>query len=142
MSIRKHEKATTPCISAATRDRTRDLQIFSLTLSQLSYRGATTQICPTSPVCFAHTRSLSHVLCDHISTVSLFLCPGYPIWSFKVPVHDRTATNRLPPVCRDMYRHLRRSDACMHRINIRFRQYEPYRHITATTPAVKIVHEA
>ena len=27
------------CYSAATRDRTRDLQIFSLTLSQLSYIG-------------------------------------------------------------------------------------------------------
>ena len=27
------------CYCAATRDRTRDLQIFSLTLSQLSYRG-------------------------------------------------------------------------------------------------------
>ncbi|KAJ8525862.1 hypothetical protein ON010_g15260 [Phytophthora cinnamomi] len=32
--------------SAATRDRTRDLQIFSLTLSQLSYRGAKSQTCP------------------------------------------------------------------------------------------------
>ena len=27
------------CYCAATRDRTRDLQIFSLTLSQLSYSG-------------------------------------------------------------------------------------------------------
>ena len=47
-----NEKATsacnTACKSAATRDRTRDLQIFSLTLSQLTYRGFTTQSYPTS----------------------------------------------------------------------------------------------
>ena len=30
---------------AETRDRTGDLQIFSLTLSQLSYRGSCTQLC-------------------------------------------------------------------------------------------------
>ena len=42
---------------AATRDRTRDLQIFSLTLSQLSYRGATT---PTHPFVqeFTHTHAV------------------------------------------------------------------------------------
>ena len=38
-SKESREKARTACKSAATRDRTRDLQIFSLTLSQLSYRG-------------------------------------------------------------------------------------------------------
>ncbi len=41
------------CCSAATRDRTRDLQIFSLTLSQLSYSGesvaASPETCAAGP---------------------------------------------------------------------------------------------
>ena len=42
-----HQHMAVPCDNAETRDRTGDLQIFSLTLSQLSYRGYYTQC--TSP---------------------------------------------------------------------------------------------
>ena len=42
---------TADCITdAETRDRTGDLQIFSLTLSQLSYRGSWTQVKPSLAV--------------------------------------------------------------------------------------------
>jgi hypothetical protein len=48
-------KGAKECKSAATRDRTRDLQIFSLTLSQLSYRGVKhNDILPHPKICNAH----------------------------------------------------------------------------------------
>ena len=39
MGIEKNHVSKSPTKNAETRDRTRDLQIFSLTLSQLSYCG-------------------------------------------------------------------------------------------------------
>ena len=75
---RRQKQTATPCKGAATRDRTRDLQIFSLTLSQLSYRGATTRPHPSpTPPC-TRTRSPSSASRTHPLCASLFLRSSDP----------------------------------------------------------------
>ena len=100
-----NEKTTTTCISAATRDRIRDLQIFSLTLSQLSYRGATAQSYPTSQHSSqAHTQPITHPTHASAGRQPLF-ASWIPTTTFKVQLNDHLATNKTQPACRNIYRH-------------------------------------
>ena len=60
---------------AATRDRTRDLQIFSLTLSQLSYRGVENKyIEGASRICHAFTCFYNTFPCETIGLIRLVSC--------------------------------------------------------------------
>ena len=125
----------------------KDLQIFSLTLSQLSYRGDTLQTHPISSISSrthaAHHRSHAPihrppdspcVLATHIDLRS----------AAPRPSRDKQAAVSLPRHISPFvpFGRLYRCATSNPGSGIHCSQQEPYRSVTASTPAVKIVHGA